>query len=347
MENTLEKVFINRNLGIKFKSYIDQKLRVWFQAKQVATILGYHDTNQAIRKHVSENHKRTFLFCCPPKTGGQQNNTKVKCCPVESTGQQNNTKVKCCPVESHGQQNDTRGKCCQCESHGQQNDTRGKYCIFLDEAGFYELVFRSRLPTAKFFREWVFSKVLPSIRKYGYYKFRDTRIKQRVIIDGVKYYKHPVFSNYAANKNGDIYSLKRKKINKNKDSNRYLFFIICSNKLEKQKFYYQHRFVYEVFRGPIPHGFEVDHIFPVKSDNRIKNLQLLTHKQNVEKSNNRPIISTCISTGKERRFISIKKAAIDLDINAGTISNICCKRKSYKSATSKKDKQKYTFRYLD
>ena len=299
MENTLEKVFINRNLGIKFKSYIDQKLRVWFKAKEVATILGYKNTEKAIKSHVSENHKKTFLFCC------------------------------------------------QCESHGQQNDTRGKYCIFLDEAGFYELVFRSRLPTAKFFREWVFSKVLPSIRKYGYYKMMDTRIKQRVVIDGVKYYKHPVFSNYAANKDGDIYSLKRKKIiNKNKDSNGYLFFNICSKKLEKPKNYLQHRFVYEVFRGPIPHGFEVDHIFPVKTDNRIKNLQLLTHKQNVEKSKNKAIISTCIKDGKERRFISIKKAAIELNISAGNISNICCKRKSCKSATSKKDNQKYTFRYL-
>ena len=315
MENTLEKVFINRHLGIKFKSYIDEKLNIWFKAKEVATILGYKNTEKAIKSHVSENHKKTFLFCCQ--------------------------------CESHGQQNNTRGKCCQCESHGQQNDTRGKYCIFLDEAGFYELVFRSRLPTAKFFREWVFSKVLPSIRKYGYYKMMDTRIKQRVVIDGVKYYKHPVFSNYAANKDGDIYSLKRKKIiNKNKDSNGYLFFNICSKKLEKPKNYLQHRFVYEVFKGPIPHGFEVDHIFPVKSDNRIKNLQLLTHKQNVEKSKNKAIISTCIKDGKERRFISIKKAAIELNISAGNISNICCKRKSCKSATSKKDNQKYTFRYL-
>ena len=40
MENTLEKVFINRNLGIKFKSYIDEECQVWFQAKEVATILG-------------------------------------------------------------------------------------------------------------------------------------------------------------------------------------------------------------------------------------------------------------------------------------------------------------------
>ena len=31
MENTLEKVFINRHLGIKFKSYIDENLMVWFQ----------------------------------------------------------------------------------------------------------------------------------------------------------------------------------------------------------------------------------------------------------------------------------------------------------------------------
>ena len=315
MENTLEKVFINRHLGIKFNSYIDEKLRVWFKAKQVAKILGYKKTENAIKRHVSENHKRKILLSCPPETGGQQNNTKVKCC--------------------------------QCESHGQQNDTRGKYCIFLDEAGFYELVFRSRLPTAKFFREWVFSKVLPSIRKYGYFKMMDTRIKQRVIIDGVKYYKHPVFSNYAARKNGDILSLKNKRIIKMGKSNGYLYFNIYDQKLEKRMNYFQHRFVYEVFRGPIPRGFEVDHVFPVKTDNRIKNLQLLTHKQNIEKSKNKAIISTCISTGKERRFISIKKASDELNINASNISNICCKRKSCKTATSKKDNQKYTFRYLD
>ena len=82
----------------------------------------------------------------------------------------------------------------------------------------------------------------------------------------------------------------------------------------------------------------------MKSDNRIKNLQLLTHKQNVEKSKNKAIISNCIKDGKERRFISIKKASIELDISAAHISNIC--RKKSKSATSKKDNHKYTFRYL-
>ena len=292
MENTLEKVFINRHLGIKFKSYIDEDCNVWFKAKQVAQILGYKNTVDVIKRHVSESNKIKNV---------------------------------------------------------QQRETRGcTFSYYINEPGFYELVFRSRLPAAKMFRQWVFSEVLPSIRKYGYYNKFKKENKRLIIVDGVEYYKHPVFSNYAANKDGDIYSLKRKKIiNKNKDSNGYLFFIICSKKLEKPKNYLQHRFVYEVFRGPIPHGFEVDHIFPVKTDNRIKNLQLLTHKQNIEKSKNKAIISTCIETGKERRFISIKKAAIELDINAGSISNICCKRKSYKTATSKKDGYRYTFRYLD
>ena len=309
MENTLEKVFINRHLGIKFKSYIDEDCQVWFRGKEVAQILKYKNTKDAIKRHVSENHKRTFLFCCPPETGGQV----IK----QSWGRETRPQVQ------------------------------GRWIIFIDEAGFYELVFKSKLPAAKFFREWVFSKVLPSIRKYGYYNKIKKENKRLIIVDGVEYYKHQIFSDYAANKDGDIYSLKRKKIiNKNKDSNGYLFFIICSKKQEKPKTYSQHRFVYEVFRGPIPRFFEIDHINGVKTDNRIKNLQLLTHKQNIEKSKNKVIISTCIETGKERRFISIKKAAIELDINAGSISNICCKRKSYKTATSKKDNQKYTFRYL-
>ena len=182
MENTLEKVFINRNLGIKFNSYIDQKCRVWFQAKQVAQILGYKNTEKAIKRHVSENHKKLLFFVAPHET--------------------------------HCQQNNIGGG----ETPPQQNNTRGKYCLFVDEAGFYELVFRSRLPAAKMFREWVFTKVLPSIRKYGYYKTMDSRIKQRVIFDGKKYYKHPIFSNYAARKNGDIINVKKNK--KNKDYKR-------------------------------------------------------------------------------------------------------------------------------
>ena len=290
MENTLEKVFINRHLGIKFNSYIDEKCNVWFQAKQVAQILGYKNTVDVIKRHVSESNK-------------------IK---------------KVHPRETRG-----------CT-----------FTFYINEAGFYELVFRSKLPAPKMFRQWVFSKVLPSIRKYGYFKMFKSKSKQRVIFKGKKYYKHPVFTNYAARKNGDILSLKSERILKmEKNDGGYLRFKIYNEKLEKRINYSQHRFEYEVFRGPIPRCLEVDHINEIKFDNRIKNLQLLTHNQNVEKGNNKPIISTCIENGEKRRFISIKKAANVLDINADYISKIC--RKKCKTATSKKDPKKYTFKFID
>ena len=71
-----EKTFINNQLGIKFNSFIDSKCRVWFKAKEVAQILGYKNTVDAIRKHVSENHKRTFLLSCPRESRGQVQNLK-------------------------------------------------------------------------------------------------------------------------------------------------------------------------------------------------------------------------------------------------------------------------------
>ena len=54
------------------------------------------------------------------------------------------------------------------------------------ESGLYSLVLSSKLETAKKFKSWITSEVLPSIRKYGYYKILDTKIKQRVIFEGKK-----------------------------------------------------------------------------------------------------------------------------------------------------------------
>ena len=62
MENTLEKTFINNQLGIKLNSFIDEKCNVWFKAKEVAQILGYKNTEKAIKRHVSENTKEKFFW---------------------------------------------------------------------------------------------------------------------------------------------------------------------------------------------------------------------------------------------------------------------------------------------
>ena len=57
MTNMLVKKFTNKDLGIELKSFIDKKQNVWFLGKDVANILGYKDTNQAIRKHVEGEDK--------------------------------------------------------------------------------------------------------------------------------------------------------------------------------------------------------------------------------------------------------------------------------------------------
>ena len=116
MSNMLEKTFKNEELGIELTSYLDNQQNVWFCGKDVAQLLGYKDTNQAIRKHVDYEDQKSW--------------------PVETTGQV-------------------------------------RWCTFLNESGFYSLVLSSKLETTKKFKHWITSEVLPSIRKYGYYKMFD------------------------------------------------------------------------------------------------------------------------------------------------------------------------------
>lgn len=84
----------------------------WLVGKDVATVLGYNDTDQALRNHVDEDDKLTRK--------------------INGSGQ-----------------------------------TRSMTII--NESGLYSLVLSSKLSTAKKFRRWVTSEVLPSIRKEGSY----------------------------------------------------------------------------------------------------------------------------------------------------------------------------------
>ena len=132
----LEKKFANEDLGIELTSYIDNKQNIWLLGKDVAKILGYSDTDKAIRRHVDDDDK----FKGPVKTTGQ--------------------------VRKHVDDEDRIS--CPAKTAGQV-----RWFTFINESGFYSLVLSSTLETAKKFKHWVTSQVLPSIRKFGYYKLFD------------------------------------------------------------------------------------------------------------------------------------------------------------------------------
>ena len=203
MRNIIEKKFFSDRLEIVLSSFIDNKQNVWFKGKDVAQILGYRDTKKAIKQHVSEENKIIQLISS--KAGGYVS-----------------------PPPPQVQQNETKGQKAGVDVSPPQVQ-QGRWYTFINEPGFYELAFSSKLKAAKKFRLWVFTTVLPSIRKYGYYKlFKDeTRANQRVIIGG----KHPVFTNHAASKNGEIVNVKTGKIKKMTNNGfGYLFFTLYNKK---------------------------------------------------------------------------------------------------------------------
>ena len=46
---------------------------------------------------------------------------------------------------------------------------REQFAVVINESGLYSLILSSRLPSAKSFKHWITSEVLPSIRKHGVY----------------------------------------------------------------------------------------------------------------------------------------------------------------------------------
>ena len=136
----------------------------------------------------------------------------------------------------------------------------------------------------------------------------------------IRFYSHPSYKKYFASKDGKVLSLKRKekKILKLKVKGiGYYYFTLYENNIKKD--YYISRFVYECFKGDIPNDKEVDHIDNNKENNSIKNLQLLSHEENIRKSRCRKVKSFNIETREEKIFESIKEAAEYNSISPSTV----------------------------
>ncbi len=121
-------------------SYGDQDIRVveingvpWFSGKDVAKVLGYSNTRDALQNHVDTEDQRVVL--------------KSQC----STLDRQSPTTAGFPVNF--------GKA----------DFPNRGLTLINESGLYSLILSSRLPTAKQFKRWVTIEVLPAIKKYGAY----------------------------------------------------------------------------------------------------------------------------------------------------------------------------------
>ena len=124
------QVYNNPEFGDVQAIVIDDE--AWFIGKDVAAALGYKDTISAIADHVMEDDRKCLNF----KDKGDS--------PLSN---------KFNGLRSILWDN--------------PNDFKDKWLI--NESGLYSLILSSQLPTAKKFKHWVTSEVLPAIHRYGYY----------------------------------------------------------------------------------------------------------------------------------------------------------------------------------
>lgn len=101
----------------------------WFVGTDVAAALGYADTFGALKKHVDDEDKRVL-------NEGDFKQMASERKTVETTGLE-------------------------------FGSPRG--LTFINESGLYSLILRSNLDSAKKFKRWVTSEILPTIRKTGSY----------------------------------------------------------------------------------------------------------------------------------------------------------------------------------
>ena len=176
-----------------------------------------------------------------------------------------------------------------------------------------------------------------------------------------KFYTHPIYEKYAANKYGEIMNVRlRKPMRGNLNNSGYLYFGIFISK-NKNKCYLVHRFIYECFYGLIEENKFINHINFIRTDNTLKNLEVVTRSENNKKSannrdysfvkdnhkNRKKVKAINLLTNEEVIYNSLYSVNKLLGINAGHVKMICEDKYIYcKSATSKKDGQKYKFEYL-
>ena len=147
---SLVKCFSNSVLGVNLTTVLID-MEPWFIAKEVATLLGYENTKQAILTNVDELDQRILSRSECEVLFGQS----------------------IADAETIENIDDLKGLSDRPLENTTNISNRGMK--FINESGLYTLIARSNKPEARKFQRWVTSEVLPSIRKTGSYGLQITK----------------------------------------------------------------------------------------------------------------------------------------------------------------------------
>ena len=181
-------------------------------------------------------------------------------------------------------------------------------------------------------------------------------------INDCVYKVHPVYNLYASDENGNIIHLvKQVPSIGQKHKSGYMLCMVRKHRQNGQKCHSVHRFVYECFNGIIPDGKVIDHVNNIKDDNRLCNLQLMSHQENCEKSakgrdytfaaknhqNKKCVKATNSDTNEVSYYNSMYAVHQHLGINAGIVKMVCEGINYCKTGISKIDNHSYKFEYVN
>ena len=182
---------------------------------------------------------------------------------------------------------------------------------FLDNPNSFSIVHHkdgNKLNNCVWNLEWVSAKEHGEYHVNGGNSTGHLQIQDKDIdIDELRQFRE---SPYYVSKNGEVYNLSKKIKMRFKNSGNY-YRVQCYYNLGGKHFQV-HRMVWEGFNGEIPFGMEINHINHDPHDNRLENLELITHKENYIKARHKNIKVYSIDSNTHQRtdYLSINQAAL-------------------------------------
>ena len=182
-----------------------------------------------------------------------------------------------------------------------------------------------------------------------------------ITINECIYSVHPIYDLYAGSKDGNMINIIKRVPHKgNKTHRGYLNVCVRKHSQPGVKGYQVHRFIWECFNNVIPEGKVIDHINNDKEDNRLCNLQLVTHQQNCKKSakdrdytfagknceNRKCVKAINKNTNEVTYYNSMYAVQQHIGINVGIVKMVCEGLNHCKSGVSRKDGHSYAFQYI-